>query len=601
MLFPLISFVLGVTLLIITIFIYQGLSPFKNLLLLGKLIKNRQFLWGNILIFLSAILGVAGYWQIFNGGDLRLGRIVLLLVGLGMSSWSLLETLEDKNPLRPLTSLDRLEKLSILLTGLSILTLFSIFLVAFFDGNSDGDALMYHVPFAARLWGIISPEQYTFEYFTEHRYLGFPLLAHWFQGLFWSLFQRPEATNLTAYFSLILLITYLTKYFKIPLYLATLPLLAVPMVHMHASKSYVDLFGNVFVAILILTLYLLYSNKKQLDRTALIIIFTSAAGAANSKHLLVPVVAFLLIFVIYQLLKTYYIPFKNSKQKFLNLTKIITISGLACILIFATSIKNTVLYHNPFYPVEISVMGHVLNHTEPQSNYMNAELRKLPPPVRWLKSALEIDAFDKRRPMTWTLAMDFVPWDDAKYGVGGYFGGYFIFNVVIFIYLCWKHKKYETKIAINLMIIMTLMTWILPQSYELRFYMYWIIVFVSLNSYLLFQYSQENPHQKNIIKPQYFALTALIIMLIFIKKTDKYFTIPRFESLDHQIKFAGWIEPKIIHQFKEGDKICLVGETPHSFLYNSYFHPHHHYSLKSEFLVSEEFMTEQCKNRKIIR
>ena len=270
-------------------------------------------------------------------------------------------------------------------------------------------------------------------------------------------------------------------------------------------------------------------------------------------------------------------------------------------MIFATNIKNTILYHNPFYPVEVSIMGHVLNHTEPQSNYMNEEIRRLSPPIRWFKSTLEIDVFDSRRPWPWTIAMDFVPWDDAKYGMGGFFGGYFVFNIVIFFYLCWKHKKYETKVAIALVIIMTLMTWSLPQSYELRFYMYWMIVFVSLNSYLLYQYSNSNPSKLGIIRPQYFGLTAIIFMLIFIHKTDKFFTIPRFESLNHQLKEAGWIEPKIMQQFKEGDEICLIGKSPHSFLYNSFFHPPRNYSLKSEFLISEEWTKEQCKNRKIIR
>jgi hypothetical protein len=403
----------------VTILIYRGVSLFKPLPLVGKLANSLLLLGGNFLISLVFMLGIAGYWNIFNGSDLKLARIILLLLGLGMSGWALLETVDENTPLGKLRNLAKLEKLAIFLTGISVITLSSLFLVAFFDGDGGGDAFMYHIPFAARLWGIISPEQYTFEYFTEHRYLGFPLAAHWFQGLFWTIFRKPEATNLTAYFSLIVLIVYLKNYLKIPFYLATLPLLAIPMLHMHATRSYVDLFGNVLVAILILTLYLLYSNKKRLDRVALTIIFVSAAGAVNSKHLLAPVITFILIFVIYQLFKVYYFQINNPKQKFLNLTKITFIGGLACLLIFGTQIKNTILYQNPFYPVEVSVMGHVLNHTEPQSNYMNPELRKLLPPVRWIKSALEIDALDKRRPTTWTLAMDFVPLDDAKYGVGG--------------------------------------------------------------------------------------------------------------------------------------------------------------------------------------
>jgi hypothetical protein len=599
MLFPILAFIVGVFLLFVSYSIYRGGSLFKTLPVAGKLRDSRLFLGGNSLIALAAMLGLAGYWNVFNGSDLKLARIILFLIGLAMSSWSLLEIVEDDSPLGKLKNLASPEKLAICLTGISILSLFSIFLVAFFDGDGGGDAFMYHIPFAARIWGIIPPEQYTFEFFTEHRYLGFPLAAHWFQGLFWTIFRKPEATNLTAYFSLIVLIIYLKNYLKLPFYLATLPLLAVPMVHMHATRSYVDLFGNVLVSILILTLYLLYINKKQLDRVSLTIIFISATGAVNSKHLLAPVVAFILIFVAYQLFKVYCIEMENQKQKRINLAKIILIGSLACIVIFATQVKNTIVYQNPFYPVKISLMGNVLNHTEPPSNYMNPELRKLLPPVRWLKSALEIDAFDNRRPTTWTLAMDFVALDDVKYGVGGYFGGYFVFNVVLFIYLCWKHKTQETKVTIALVIIMTLMTWALPQSYELRFYMYWMIVFVSLNSYLLCQYN--NLHKTSIIKPQYFGLVALVFMIIFIDKTAKSFTVPQFHSLAYKIENAGWIDPKTMKQFQEGDKICLVNKSPFAFLYNSYFHPPKNYFLKSEFLVSEEFVKEKCEQLKIVR
>ena len=214
MLFPALSFVLGFLLLSLTILIYQGTSFFKSVPLVKKLANSSLLLGGNSLIALVFMLGLAGYWNIFNGSDLKLVRIILLLLGLGMSGWALLETVDENTPLGKLRNLAKLEKLAIFLTGISVITLFSLFLVAFFDGDGGGDAFMYHIPFAARLWGIISPEQYTFEYFTEHRYLGFPLAAHWFQGLFWTIFRKPEATNLTAYFSLIVLIIYLKNYLK---------------------------------------------------------------------------------------------------------------------------------------------------------------------------------------------------------------------------------------------------------------------------------------------------------------------------------------------------------------------------------------------------
>jgi hypothetical protein len=36
--------------------------------------------------------------------------------------------------------------------------------------------------------------------------------------------------------------------------------------------------------------------------------------------------------------------------------------------------------------------------------------------------------------------MDFVPMEGERFGMGGYFGAYVIFNLLIFIFLCWKKK-----------------------------------------------------------------------------------------------------------------------------------------------------------------
>ena len=90
-------------------------------------------------------------------------------------------------------------------------------------------------------------------------------------------------------------------------------------------------------------------------------------------------------------------------------------------------------------------------------------------------------------------------------------------------------------------------------------------------------------------------------MIIFIDKTAKSFTVPQFHSLAYKIENAGWIDPKTMKQFQEGDKICLVNKSPFAFLYNSYFHPPKNYFLKSEFLVSEEFVKEKCGKLKIVR
>lgn len=608
MLVPLLSFVIGFSLLIFSTLVYQEKLPFNQPFILRKLADNLLFLWGNVSISLAAMLGIAGYWNIFRGDDLRLGRIVLFLLGMTVSSWSLLETIDENNPLKKLKiseKLKRIETLKIIsygLTGISILTLISIFLIAFYDYNYGGDAFMYHVPFAARLWGIIPPEQYTFEYFTENRFLGFPLLANWLQGLFWTIFQRIEATNLVAYSSLIILIIYLVKVAKIPFYLTTLSLLAVPMIHMHAARSYIDLPGNVGISICIFTLYLLYIKKLELNIKTISILFLAAFASANIKLQLIPIVFLLLLGSLPLFIQHYWQAEKNKNQNIAKLLQVFLLGTLASLVIFYNPIKNTFLYQNPAYPIKISIAGHVLNNTEASPDFMHPNIRKLSPPIRWAKSILEIDAFDKRRPWPWTLAMDFISWNEERFGIGGYFGAYVIFNLLLLSFLCWKSWKKETKTALIFLGLMTGVTVWMPQSYELRYYMYWMIILVSLNAYLVCRFGKNNLSPRNPIKPQYLGLIALVFMLIFIQKTTKFFTYPSFEPLSQQLATADWIVKKEIYaQIKDGDRVCLVEKAPFSFFYNSYFHPGRHYSVRSEFNLEDERMKNKCNGWKILR
>jgi hypothetical protein len=98
MLFPLVSFATGLFLIILSTLIYQGNLPFNRPFVLANLANNLFFLWGNISTSLAAMLGIIGYWNIIRGDDLRLGRIVLFILGLAVSTWAFLETISKKIP-----------------------------------------------------------------------------------------------------------------------------------------------------------------------------------------------------------------------------------------------------------------------------------------------------------------------------------------------------------------------------------------------------------------------------------------------------------------------------------------------------------------------
>ncbi|YAI81931.1 MAG: hypothetical protein ACQJCO_09150 [cyanobacterium endosymbiont of Rhopalodia sterrenbergii] len=614
MLVPLLSLILGIALLSMTLLVYSGLLISQSRPWLLKLKNEPRFAGGSSLISLALILGILGYFNYVDASVLRIMRIYLGGIGVGFISLSVLENFKDSETFKKSNRLDTISQtiseililfkyfdLKTLLTVTASLLLFSIFLISFFDANYGGDAFMYHIPFAARIWNIIPPEQYTFEYNTEHRFLGFPLLANFLQGFFWFIFQKPEATNLLCYVSLVVFISYLTFYLRVPFYLGTIALLAVPMVHMHAARSYIDLPGNVFISILILTTYLLYIEKIDLNIKTLLIIFLAATAAANTKFQLIPVTFIILCFTLTNILIQFWKNTPQGKSKIIGLTKPLLISFVASLIIFATPIKNLILYQNPFYPVKVEIAGMVLNHNEAVPDFMHENIKKLPPTFRWAKSVLEIDAFDARRPWQWTLAMDFISWNEERFGMGGYFGGYVVFNILLFIFLCWKHNSTDSKVAIALMVIMTLLTSIMPQSYELRYYMYWMIVFISLNCYFICRLVEDYFFKNPWIKPETLALIAAGFMIVFITKTRYFFTIPEFSSFHDQVQRTDIIDQNFLKSLEHGENICLVAKVPHSFLYNSYFHSHSDYSIKAEFDMSPEYIEEKCEGRKIIR
>ena len=149
--------------------------------------------------------------------------------------------------------------LEIILSAIALMIAILIFIKAFIDIDTNYDVGWYHLPFAARIWGIVPAESFSSENIVEYRYAGFPLLTHFFQGLLWKLSGRVQAANLVGYLSLIIYFLTLRSFFQVPLYLSTIAIFAIPAVLTHASTSFVDLPGTVGAAVLMVMVYRFFS------------------------------------------------------------------------------------------------------------------------------------------------------------------------------------------------------------------------------------------------------------------------------------------------------------------------------------------------------
>ncbi|MGF1478909.1 MAG: hypothetical protein ACFB4I_05400 [Cyanophyceae cyanobacterium] len=466
----------------------------------------------------------------------------------------------------------------------ALLVVVLMFFKSIIDVDRSYDTWVYHLPFAARIWGIVPAEIYGFEPHEEARFDGFPLLAEFFQGFFWLVLRRVQAANLASYVSLIIYFGFLKVYFRVPLYLSAIALLAIPLVQTHATTCYVDLPGNLALSALILMTYRLYAQPHYQKRD-LLTLFIAAASAANIKPQLVPLVFFVLCFTLPRIV---WLQYQHSPQPraFFRWLRFLPIVSLAMLIVFATPIKNIVLLGNPFYPVRIELAGRVLNHQVGLYNASPEALRDAPRPQRWVHSLLEINT------PGWSVDQ----WNgnnpQLMNRMGGFFGAYVVFNVLLLGYLCVRDRSRSTVTAVILVAIMSTVASIFPQSHELRYFMYWMISLVSLNLYLVT--ALEWSPKLWVVNPRTVGLVCTGMLAVVIASTKSFYIRPYFFTLEKHIQQHA--NRDILSQIDEGDHVCLVGKQPYTFLYSAYFHPN-----KAPYSLKASGEAEGCGTRRVIQ
>ena len=497
---------------------------------------------------------------------------------------------------------DRKQLLEIILSAIAIIVTASIFLKAVIDIDPNYDVWWYHVPFAARIWHIVPKEMFIGdEKWFEPRFNGFPLLAHFFQGFFWKITGRIQATNLVNFLSILGYFFWLKIYFKVPFYLSAIALFSIPLVITHASTSFVDLFGNVGVSILVMMTYRFYLKRQLPSATELLIVFLGAIIAANTKTQLQPLVFVILVFAGSRLAWLYWLRKPSTKQ----LLKTLLTALLATVIIFATPVKNTILYRNPFYPIKVEVAGIVLNHKLTPEAYESGNR-----PQNWLESILEINST-----LYWT-ADQWSP-EPERIHRGGFFGAYVVFNVLLLLGLSIHElihgqqlieagESFDACIALATVLIASIIPANFPQSHELRYFMFWMITLVSLNLYLLSS-NRTNQQLWRYLQPKYIGLVYLIFLTIVLSKVSSFYARPVFDGLEQHLTSA--VKPELLSQIEPEARVCLkikpglanrkkvpIESQENAFLYSSYFHP----ELNYDYSVRAALDTASCGDRTII-
>lgn len=486
----------------------------------------------------------------------------------------------------------------------------AVFLKAVIDIDSSYDPGWYHLPFAGRIWGILPKEMFIGdEEWFEPRFEGFPLLAHFLQGFLWKITGRIQSANLVSFLAIFGYFWFLKSYFKVPFYLAVAALFSIPLVLFHASSSFVDLLGNIGVSMLIMMIYRLYINKELPRTSAWLTAILGATMAANTKTLLQPLVFVALIFAGIRIIWLCY-----QHKSAIKLSKIIPLSLLAAVIIFATPVKNTVVYGNPLYPIRVEIAGVVLNHKRTPKAFEQGNRQ-----VNWIGSMLDINT-----PNIWS-ADQWSPNSDRSRR-GGFFGAYVVFNLFMLLLFLLREfrqnkslprhlRSRKAVLALLVVVAMSLIPMNFPASHELRYFLYWMITLVSLNLYLLSSSTISSSAWSKWLQVQYIKWIYVIFVIIVLIKTNYRAVTPTFFTLDKYVNLG--VNKEFLSQIKPNDRVCLISQhmgdniqaankasLKYAFLYSSYFHPElgYDYSIKvgGYYPKHEVFDLDMCGERKIV-
>ena len=471
-----------------------------------------------------------------------------------------------------------------------------LLLKALFEVDNHFDSWWYHLPWAARLAGLMPADAYLFEPIAAARFEGFPLLPEFLQGLLWRATGRVESANLVGFLSLAAYIFFLRRYLGVAWWLATPALLAVPLVQAHATVAYVDLIANLAMAALLLLTFLAYVRPGFVRRGTLAMLLFTAFVAANSKFQLIPLVALALIFATYPF--SAWLRSTDTGQQPGSTTKTLRLTAVALALaaVFFVPLKNLVQHGNPVYPLKIEVAGIVLNHQEnlPPEDLGTGALTGSPQAIKWLYSVFEVGMtplFDVKR---WTLDSAAPPGAPMTIQ-GGYFNLYVAAQLILLLYFLTRAGRKERRAALVLVGVASAVTMVMPASHLLRYYLYWMICIISLNLYFLTAFDSE--WMRRIA-----AGVFLLFVLLVVDITDQNFVRPRFHSLDQLLTER--IDPRILRDVKSGGPVCLaMADVSRHFLYAPLWHPPANYTVKAGPLhaADEAEIQATCAGRRIIR
>ena len=330
------------------------------------------------------------------------------------------------------------------------------------------DSFFYHLPFAAARAGV--PLPYDMNDTVRAQFDAFPPLPELVQGLLWRITGSVNATGVVNFIAFAAFLVYAQKVFKAPIWLVSLISLTAPLVLIHTTVDYVDLFGNAFVAIGISSCLFAYLFPERRSRTVVIGCLAALTIAAWSKYTMAPFVIIFLVVLAVMVLRSP-AAYRFSRRQ-----------AAAVILVFAAVasapyVKNLAVYGNPMWPVRVPIVGSMFpSLVDPSAQ--GAEQDRPPQ----LKDAPQLQVFveslfETRNPLRYVdrprWILDQFQWSPSNaHRMGGFWGVGTAIFLVLSAGMMIAYRRRAGIIASLAGLALLCFVGVLPQSNELRYFLF---------------------------------------------------------------------------------------------------------------------------------
>ena len=324
------------------------------------------------------------------------------------------------------------------------------------------DFLAYHLPFGIK---IFDPSLIQLAPPLEDLFRGAPLLLHFLIGLVWKLdpFLPINATHMLGITMWLALLPLIYVVVRSQVLFFGLTSLGVPLVLIHTMSGAIDLPANIFLFIVLISIFQLQSSAET-SRWWVACGILAITAVSCSKYTLMPlaiIVGMIFAAVVYV-------------NQYLSLRLKILLIPLAVLMGGSWSIRNAVVLGNPIYPLRPPVIGDFVPHTWPmpgRGENWPSDLKDAPQPVVTIASIVELSAPDINSVMN--------RYQDDQWGNGpgtrGFrMGGFwwplvsFFFGVIAFAF---KERLIRSSELAPFGVLVGI-TLFLPHSHELRYFLY---------------------------------------------------------------------------------------------------------------------------------